>query len=54
MPRGNPDNLRGAAQRKRAAATQRAEKAINALVRDGAAVNFRAVARVADCSPDFL
>jgi Family of unknown function (DUF6262) len=51
---GNPDNLRAAARRKRAAATERAEKAINALVRDGAPVNFRAVARVAGCSPDFL
>jgi hypothetical protein len=54
MARGNPDNLRAAAQRKHADAVQRAEHAINALVRDGAQVNFRAVARVADCSPDFL
>ena len=27
---------------------------MNALVRDGEPVNFRAVARRADCSPDFL
>ena len=54
MPRGNPDNLRTAAQRKRTDATGRAEKAINALVRDGAPVNLRTVARLAGCSPDFL
>lgn len=54
MPRGNPDNLRTAAQRKRTDATRRAEQAINALVRDGAPVNFRAIARLAGCSPDFL
>jgi hypothetical protein len=29
MPRGNPDNLRAAAQRKHEAATQRAETALN-------------------------
>jgi hypothetical protein len=54
MPRGNPENLRAAAERKHAEAVERAEKAINALVRDTAPVNFRAVARAADCSPDFL
>jgi hypothetical protein len=54
MARGNPDNLRGAAQRKHAHAVQRAEQAINALVREGEPINFRAVARLADCSPDFL
>jgi hypothetical protein len=54
MARGNPDNLRSAAQRKHADAVQRADRAINALVRDEGAVNFRAVARLADCSPDFL
>jgi hypothetical protein len=54
MARGNPDNLRAAAQRKHADAVQRAEHAINALIRDGGPVNFRAVARLADCSPDFL
>lgn len=54
MRHGNPDNLRAAAKRKHAEAVARAEKAINALVRDGVPVNFRAVARLADCSPDFL
>ncbi len=52
--RGNPDNLRAAAQRKHHDAVDRAERALNALVRDGEPVNFRAVARLAGCSPDFL
>ena len=52
--RGNPDNLRAAARRKRERAVERAEHAINALVRDGEAVNFRSVARLAECSPEFL
>jgi Family of unknown function (DUF6262) len=52
--RGNPDNLRAAAQRKHHDAVARAERALHALVRDGEPVNFRAVARLADCSPDFL
>jgi hypothetical protein len=52
--RGNPDNLRAAAQRKHAAALGRAEQAVNALVRNGEPVSFRAVARLAECSPDFL
>lgn len=55
MPRnGNPDNLRHAARRKHEEALERAEQAVNALVRNGEAVNFRAVARLAGCSPDFL
>jgi Family of unknown function (DUF6262) len=52
--RGNPDNLRAAARRKHHDAVARAERAVHALVRDGKPVNFRAVARLADCSPDFL
>jgi hypothetical protein len=52
--RGNPGNLRAAAQRKHDDAVARAERALRALVRDGEPVNFRAVARLADCSPDFL
>jgi Family of unknown function (DUF6262) len=52
--RGNPDNLRAAAQRKHDNAVDRAQQAIRALVRGGEPVNFRAVARLADCSPDFL
>lgn len=52
--RGNPDNLRAAAQRKHQDAVDRAEHALRALVRDGDPITFRAVARLADCSPDFL
>lgn len=52
--RGNPDNLRAAARRKHQDAMDRAQRAIHALVRDGEAINFRTVARLADCSPDFL
>lgn len=52
--RGNPDNLRAAARRKREHAINRAEQAIRALVRAQDPVSFRAVARLAECSPDFL
>jgi hypothetical protein len=52
--RGNPDNLRAAAQRKHQAAVARAERALHALVRSGDPVSFRGVARLAECSPDFL
>ena len=52
--RGNPENLRAAARRKHHDAVDRAQRALHALVRDGESVNFRAVARLADCSPDFL
>jgi hypothetical protein len=52
--RGNPDNLRAAAQRKHQAAVARAERALHALVRSGEPITFRGVARLADCSPDFL
>jgi hypothetical protein len=52
--RGNPDNLRAAAERKHDEAVARAEQALHALVRAGEPVNFRAVARLAACSPDFL
>lgn len=48
------ENLRAAAQRKHEHAVARAQRALHALVRDGEPVNFRAVARLADCSPDFL
>lgn len=52
--RGNPDNLRAAARRKHEHAVNRAEQAIRALVRAQDPVSFRAVARLAECSPDFL
>lgn len=54
MPRGNPDNLRAAAQRKRAEATARAEAALAELVRDGRAITFRGLAKAAGVSVDFL
>jgi hypothetical protein len=54
MARGNPDNLRAAAARKRAHATERAETALRALVKRGDPITFRGVAAEAGCSPDFL
>ena len=41
MARGNPDNLRAAAQRKRQAATERAETALDALIAAGEPITFR-------------
>jgi predicted component of type VI protein secretion system len=54
MARGNPDNLRAAAARKREHATERAEIALRALIKRGAPITFRGVAAEAGCSPDFL
>jgi hypothetical protein len=54
MARGNPDNLRAAAARKREHATERAETALRALIKRGAPITFRGVAAEAGCSPDFL
>lgn len=54
MPRGNPDNLRAAAQRKRAEATDRAETVLTELVRTGQPVTFRGLAKTAGVSVDFL
>lgn len=54
MPRGNADNLRAAAQRKRHAATQRAETALNALIANGEPITFRGLAMTAGVSIDFL
>lgn len=54
MPRGNPDNLRAAAQRKRAEATTRAEDALANLVEGRQPITFRGVARTAGVSVDFL
>jgi DNA-binding NarL/FixJ family response regulator len=54
MPRGNPDNLRAAAQRKQQAAIERATTALEALERDGNPVTFRGLARAAGVSVDFL
>ena len=54
MARGNPDNLRAAAQRKRAAATLRAEAALAELVARSQPVTFRGLAKAAGVSVDFL
>lgn len=54
MARGNPDNLRAAAQRKRQAATQRAETALDALIKTGEPITFRGLAKTAGVSIDFL
>jgi Family of unknown function (DUF6262) len=54
MPRGNPDNLRAAAERKRAQATERAEAALAELVRSRQPVTFRGLAKAAGVSVDFL
>jgi hypothetical protein len=45
MPRGNPHNLRAAAERKRAEATERAEAALAELVRRRQPVTFRGLAK---------
>jgi Family of unknown function (DUF6262) len=54
MARGNPENLRVAAQRKRQAATQRAETALDALINGGEPITFRGLAKTAGVSIDFL
>jgi hypothetical protein len=54
MPRGNPENLRAAAQRKHEAATQRAETALDALIAGGEPITFRGLAKTAGVSIDFL
>lgn len=54
MPRGNPDNLRAAAQRKRHEATARAQTALEAMVAAGELITFRGLARRAHVSVDFL
>jgi len=54
MPRGNPDNLRAAAQRKRTEATHRAEAALAELIRQRQPITFRGLANTAGVSVDFL
>lgn len=54
MARGNPDNLRAAAQRKSQATTKRAETALRTMIKNGQPITFRGVARAARCSIDFL
>ncbi len=54
MARGNPENLRAAAQHKSQATITRAETALRRMIKDGEPITFRAVARAAGCSIDFL
>jgi len=54
MARGNPENLRAAAQRKHQAATERAQTALDALITAGEPITFRGLAKTAGVSIDFL
>jgi Family of unknown function (DUF6262) len=54
MRRGNPENLRAAADRKHHAAIARATTALDALERDDKPVTFRGLAKSAGVSVDFL
>jgi Family of unknown function (DUF6262) len=54
MTRGNPENLRAAAQRKHQAATERAQTALDALITAGEPITFRGLAKRAGVSIDFL
>ena len=54
MARGNPENLRAAAQRKHQAATERAQTALDVLITAGEPITFRGLAKRAGVSIDFL
>jgi hypothetical protein len=54
VARGNPENLRAAAQRKRQAATERAQTALDAMIARGEPITFRGLAKTAGVSIDFL
>ena len=54
VARGNPDNLRAAAQRKRQAATERAQTALETMIASGEPITFRGLAKTAGVSTDFL
>lgn len=54
MSRGNPDNLRKAAQAKQAAALERAERGLRDLIKNGQPITFQAVAAAGGVSKDFL
>ena len=54
MARGNPENLRAAAQCKSQATIKRAETALRTMIKNGEPITFRGVARTASCSIDFL
>lgn len=52
--RGNPDNLRQAAERKTAAAKARADQGLREMIRRGLPITFRGLAQTANVSVDFL
>ncbi|MFG2123913.1 DUF6262 family protein [Streptomyces sp. NPDC048710] len=52
--RGNPDHLRQAAARKRAAPQARAEKGLREMIRRGQPITYHELAQTADVSLDFL
>jgi len=54
MARGNPENLRAAAQRKHQAATERAQTALDTMIASDKPITFRGLAKVAGVSIDFL
>lgn len=54
MSRGNPDNLKRAAQAKREIATTKAGKGIRGLLKAGQPITFPTVAAEAGVSRDFL
>ena len=54
MSVGNPENLRRAAQAKRAAAVKRAEAGLRHVIKNGEPVTFEAVAAAGKVSKDFL
>ncbi len=54
MPRGNPENLRQAAERKRLAAISRAESGLRESIKRGEPITFRGVAKRGGVSVDFL
>ena len=54
MTRGNPENLRAAAQRKSQTTIKHAEAALRQMIKNRDPITFRGVARTAGCSIDFL
>ncbi|SMG21868.1 hypothetical protein SAMN06295974_1312 [Plantibacter flavus] len=54
MGRGNPENLRRAAQAKREAALARAENGLRASIKRGEPITFEGVAAAGGVSKDFL
>lgn len=54
MSRGNPDNLRKAAQAKQVAAIERAERGLRELIKTNQPITFQAVAAAGRVSKGFL